>query len=78
MMNSLLVAGAQVDHVDCHGHTALMMASHYGNTQSVRALLSAKANPLIETPTGATALSISRKCNYTAIIALLEARIADL
>ena len=78
MVTSLLASGAQVDLIDCHGHTALMMASRYGNTQSVRALLSAKANPLIETRTGATALSAARKCNYTDIIALLEARIADL
>ena len=54
------------------------MASQYGNTQSVRALLSAKANPLIVDSDGNSDLSVARKCNYTDIIALLEAQIADL
>jgi ankyrin repeat protein len=55
-----------------------MLAAQFGHIEVVRALLAANADPLIVSHNGATALSVAKALNHTAIAALLETRLAEL
>ena len=44
---------------DLGGRTALYLATKYGNFESVKILLAAKANPRVKTHSGMTALEVA-------------------
>ena len=77
VVRNLLDAGANVDHINNPGWTALIEAVILGNggprhTECVRAILAAKANPNIADRQGATPLALAKTRGYTAMIALIE------
>jgi hypothetical protein len=74
----LLAAGAQINQVDAHGQTALMFASAEGQVQTVKALLAAGADPRLTTPEGGTALGAALHQKRTAVVSLLQAKLAEL
>jgi ankyrin repeat protein len=54
-----------------------MLAAQEVHIEIVRALLAANADPRIAAHDGFTALDDAKRSNHTAIIALLEARLAE-
>lgn len=74
---NLLEFGADVDAPDqgIEGNTALMWASYNGNFGLVRMLLKAKANPLIKSRKGQTALDMAQDNGHGEIAKLLRAAI---
>ena len=74
----LLAAGANVNHARPDGTTALMVASLGGFVEIVRLLLAAGADPRISDTRGRSALIMAKHFNHTAVVALLEARLAEL
>jgi ankyrin repeat protein len=83
ILEALIELGANVNHIVDRGWTLLMMATARGHIDIVRALLAAGADPLIAITeagpfNGSTALNVAKALNHSAIIALLEARLAEL
>ena len=83
IVEALIEAGANVNHIDARGLTSLMAATTKDHIDIVRALLAAGADPRIAFTeagplNGVTALDGAKEGNHTAIIALLEARLAEL
>jgi ankyrin repeat protein len=75
VVRELIKAGAPLDHVNNLGWTALIEAVVLGDggprhTETVRALLEARANPAIPDRQGATPLQHARTRGYANIIAL--------
>jgi len=76
---ALIAAGCNVNYIrPIDGTTALIQASQYYCTDVVRTLLISGANPRIANHYGYTALYLAKTCEYAEIIALLEARLAEL
>ena len=83
MVVALIEAGANVNHISDKKFTSLMMAASSGHIDIVRALLAAGADPRIAVTEagpfyGYTALDAAKAANHPAMIALLEARLAEL
>ena len=75
----LIEAGAHVNYVRAKdGCTALIMASQLGHIDVVRSLLAAGADPRHAVHNGFTALDSAKHNKHTQIVALLEAKIAEL
>jgi ankyrin repeat protein len=75
----LIKAGAHVNYArGKDGCTALIMASHQGHIDVVRSLLAAGADPRLAIHNGFTALDIAKDSKHPQIVALLEAKIAEL
>ncbi len=60
MAKTLLAAGAEVNAVDKHGETALMVASSYGRYTNARVLRAAGADESIRNPFGKTAADMEK------------------
>ena len=73
VVDVLIKAGADVNHARPDGATALMVASQKGFVEIVRVLLAAGADPQ-----GYKALNLAKHFNHTAVVALLNARLAEL
>ena len=73
----LLAAGAQINQVCAKGSTALMLASGMGYVQAVKVLLAAGADPRIARPEGGTALGFAQVNKHSAVISLLQAKLAE-
>jgi hypothetical protein len=56
---ALVTAGAEINARDTHSRTALMMASGYGQTNIVKALLERGADPKVQDQDGLTALDFA-------------------
>jgi ankyrin repeat protein len=67
----LLNAGADVNKLNKHGHTALLDASWNGKTSIVKLLLKANANADIQNTNGYTALTVAIENNHYDIIKIL-------
>lgn len=67
----LLKKGANIDEVDSHGFTALMLAAEWGYLPFVELLLSYNANINHQSQRHETALSLALKAKYKPIIKLL-------
>ena len=83
ILEALIEVGANVNHIMANGTTSLMLAANEDRIDIVRALLAAGADPLIAITeagpfNGSTALDVAKALNHSAIIALLEARLAEL
>jgi ankyrin repeat protein len=83
VVEALIEAGANVNHIADNGLTSLMAATTKEHIDIVRALLAAGADPRFALTAagplyGATALDYAKAMNHPAIIALLEARLAEL
>ena len=74
----LLAAGANVHYIRSDGATALGLASQEGFVETVRLLLAAGADPGYSDTQGRSALIMAKHFNHTAVVALLEARLAEL
>jgi ankyrin repeat protein len=75
----LIEAGASVNYATVKGGgTALHMVSQYGHIDVVRSLLAAGADPRLAVHNGFTALDAAKHKKHTQIVALLEAKIAEL
>ncbi len=77
VVRELIAAGAPLDHVNNLGWTALIEAVILGDggprhTETVRALLEARADPAIPDRQGVTPLQHARARGYAEIVALLE------
>lgn len=72
ILNELMLAGANVDHQSPHGETALYIAARSGNEDSVKILLSHKANVTIaEKARGWTPLIVASVEGHVRIVQLL-------
>lgn len=72
ILSELIVAGANVDHQNPHGETALYIAARSGDEKSVKTLLNHKANVTIaEKVRGWTPLIIASVEGYVRIVQLL-------
>lgn len=60
-----------VDEADSKGVTALMVACERGIEDSVRELLRVRADPMLQTKSGCTALTIAAECNKPLVVELL-------
>jgi ankyrin repeat protein len=78
VVDALIKAGANVNHTRPDGATALGMASQKGFAETVRVLLAAGADPRLSDTHGHSALIAAKHNNHTAVVALLEARLAEL
>jgi ankyrin repeat protein len=79
VIDALAASGALVDYArPKDGVTALHLASQEGQLQAVRSLLLAGADPRLAAHDGTTALDDAKRNKHTAIVALLEARLAEL
>ena len=83
IVEALIEAGANVNHIANDGLTSLIAAVTHGQIYIVRALLAAGADPRLAITeagpaNGYTALDLAKVMSHTAIIALLEARLAEL
>ena len=79
VVNVLIAGNAHVNYASPKdGVTAVMLASGRGNFEAVVTLLLAKADPCLALHDGRTALYAAKRNKHTAVIALLEARIAEL
>ena len=79
IIDALAAAGARVDYArPKDGTTALGIASQEGHLKAVRSLLLAKADPRLAAHDGNTALDYAKHNKHTAIVALLEAHLAEL
>ena len=79
VIDTLAAAGARVDYARPNdGVTALQLASEAGQLQAVRSLLLAGADPHLAAHDCTTALDDAKSNKHTAIVALLEARLAEL
>ena len=70
----LIERGADVNHVDKKGMTALHYAASidFGDSGMIELLLQSGARPDIKTPEGLTALDLARRYQHTTLIARLE------
>lgn len=72
ILNELIVAGANVDHQSPHGETALYIAARSGDEESVKILLSQKANVAVaESARGWTPLIVASVEGHVRIVKLL-------
>ena len=79
VIDAFLAAGARVNYArPKDGFTALFAASQAGQLQAVRSLLLAGADPRLAAHDGTTALDAAKRNKHIAIVALLEARLAEL
>ena len=79
VIDALAAAGAHVDYIrPKDGVTALHLASQEGQLQAVRSLLLAGADPRLAAHDGTTALDDAKRNKHNDIVALLEARLAEL
>jgi ankyrin repeat protein len=75
----LIEAGAHVNYARGNGGcTALFVASQEGHIDVVRSLLAAGADPRLALHNGLMALDSAKHNKHTQIVALLEAKIAEL
>jgi ankyrin repeat protein len=79
VIDALAAAGARVDYArPMDGATALHLASQGGQLQATRSLLLAGADPRLAAHDRATALDDAKRNKHNDIVALLEARLAEL
>jgi len=78
VVDALMKAGANVHYARPDGGTALTTASLFGRVETVRLLLAADVDPRISDQSVRTALALAKQLNHTAVVALLEARLAEL
>ncbi len=73
MARFLISKGADLNHADHHGMTALLYAASidFGNSDMIDLLLKSGANPNARTPQGLTALDLARKYHNTHLTAAL-------
>ena len=73
MARFLISKGADLNHADHHGMTALLYAASidFGNSDMIDLLLKSGANPNARTPQGLTALDLARKYHNTHVTAAL-------
>jgi len=70
--------GAQVDLPRKDGGSPLLISALQGHAACVRLLLEHGADPLPRTDDGHTALDLANRRNHPEVMALLQARIAEL
>ena len=79
VIDALAAAGARVDYTrPKDGGTALFAASQEGQLQAARSLLLAGVDLRLAAHDDTTALDVAKLNKHTAIVALLEARLAEL
>jgi ankyrin repeat protein len=76
-VRTLLKLGADVNHQDKEGDTAVHGAAFYGNTKILYLLLNAKANPNLQNRLGGTALMWAASYGHDEIVGMLLSKGAD-
>jgi ankyrin repeat protein len=78
ILKLLIKAGGDVNQLALGEISPLMTATDKGQVDCVKILLVAGANALYKTDAGYTALDLAIHCKHTAVIAILQAHIAQL
>ncbi|WP_269457574.1 MULTISPECIES: ankyrin repeat domain-containing protein [unclassified Leifsonia] len=68
----LLAAGADIDHRDSDGWTALMYAAQAGNTEAAMALIAGGADRTVLDDDGRSATDIAREWKHVDLLGLLS------
>ena len=75
VINMLLENYAYIDAESPNGSTPLMMAAHYGSTESVQQLLSAGADPLLKNEKSLTAIDFANAASRPEVAKLIAASV---
>ena len=72
LIEELYSRGADVNHIDCEGNTALIDAAEHGHCKSVQVLIKLGANILIKNRGGKSALDTARLHQFSEVVEILE------
>ena len=78
LINELYGRGADLDHLDCEGNTALIDAVECGHIISVKLLIELGANILVKNRKGKSALDTARSEKFPEIVKFLEKKMLSI